>query len=128
MVGGFVCKKGKQEGSFWKKGCKGRDFLVIRGKVGGFGQKALLLSLPMLENRGGAARRRRRPSGGPRARRRPRGGGKGREDLGEPIPHHDLGRGTAWRSVHGGVRRWAEVAAAAVLHGRGGGARGWVGS
>ena len=118
MVGGFVCKKGKQEGSFWKKGCKGRDFLVIRGKVGGFGQKALLLSLPKLENRGGAACRRRRPSGGPGARRRPWRGGKGREDLGEPVPHHDLGRGTAWRSVHGGVWQWAEVAAAVVLHGR----------
>ena len=51
MVGGFVCKKGKQEGSFWKKGCKGRDFLVIRGKVGGFGQKALLFPLPT-QNRG----------------------------------------------------------------------------
>ena len=35
MVGGFVCKKGKQEGCFWKKGCKGRGSLVIRGKVGG---------------------------------------------------------------------------------------------
>jgi len=60
MVGGFVCKKGKQEGSFWKKGYKGWGSLVNRGKVGGFGAKALLLPLPTLENRGGAARRRRR--------------------------------------------------------------------
>ena len=83
MVGGFVCKKGKQEGSFWKKGCKGRDFLVIRGKVGGFGQKALLLSLPMLENRGGAARRRRRVAGGARAAALGLGGGHGEGEMGE---------------------------------------------
>ena len=53
MVEGFICKKGKQEGSFWKMGYKGRGSLVNRGKVGGFGQKPLLLPLPTLGNRGG---------------------------------------------------------------------------
>ena len=55
MVGGFVCKKGKQEGSFWKKGYKGCGSIVNRGKVGGFWAKALLLPLPTLENRGGGS-------------------------------------------------------------------------
>ena len=34
------------------------------------------------------------------------GRGKGREGLGEPVPHLDLGRGAARRSAHGGGRRW----------------------
>ena len=80
MVGGFVCKKGKQGGSFWKKGYKGWGSLVNRGKVGGFWAKTLLFPLPMLENRGGGG-------ASPAAM----GRGKGREGLGEPVPHLDLG-------------------------------------
>ena len=66
-MGGFVCKKGKQEGSFWKKGYKGWGSLVNRGKVGGFWAKSPYLSSLRAGNRGGGgvspAKPERRPWG-----------------------------------------------------------------
>ena len=58
--------------------------------------------------------------GGPRGLAAAMGRGKGREGLGEPVPHLDLGRGAARRSVHGGGRRATEVSMAAALGGSGG--------
>jgi len=87
MVGGFVCKKGKQEGCFWKKGCKGRGSLVIRGKVGGgLGKKPFSFLSPCWKIGEG-----RRVAGGARAAALGLGGGhgegeKGDKTTGNPFP------------------------------------------
>ena len=82
MVEGFICKKGKQEGSFWKKGYKGWGSLVNRGKVEGFWAKALLLPLPTLENSewGGATPA--APEAGGLGLDGASGGGEKREEVG----------------------------------------------
>ena len=54
-----------------------------------------------------------------------KGRGKGREGLGEPVPHLDLGRGAVRRSVHGGGRRATEVSVAAALGAREEAVRRW---
>ena len=106
MVGGFVCKKGKQEGSFWKRGYKGWGSLVIRGKVGGFWAKDLLLPPPTPENRGGGpALAGGAQSGDSGPRRRPGPGGKGGVGLEDPVPGRGSGRGGPRRPGHGGGRR-----------------------
>ena len=61
----FVKRENRKD-LFGKKGYKGRGYLVIREKVGGFlGKKPFSFSLPTLENIGGGpARRRQRPWAG----------------------------------------------------------------
>ena len=89
----LFAKKENREGLFGKKGYKGWGSLVNRGKVGGFGAKALLLPLPHAEQRRGgvlgAGGRFRRPG----ARRRPGLGAKEGGGRGGSNPVLTLGQG-----------------------------------
>ena len=129
---GLFAKKGKQGGSFWKKGYKGWGSLVNRGKVGGLWAKCPSPSSPHAEQRRGRGR------SAPASIRRPEGwwrpgmGTRERGDRGGSTPPLTSSRGGVWRRRDCGGRRAALAPAAAAFGSReglcGGGGVVWFGS
>jgi len=113
--GGFVCKIGKQEGCFWKKGYKRRGSLIKWEEREGLKAKWPLIPFLLTRNRGGGQGRRRRPIRPLRASGAAGTGGKGREGCGGSIPSLTSSWGAAQRRLGGSGRQWTERFAAAAL-------------
>jgi len=94
--GGFVCKIGKQEGCFWKKGYKGRGSLIKWEEREGLKAKWPLIPFLPTRNRGGGQGHRLRPIRPLRASGA--AGTEGKRERGlrgiDPLPHLEL----RWRT------------------------------
>ena len=94
--GGFVCKIGKQEGCFWKKGYKWRGSLIKWEEREGLKAKWPLIPFLPMRNRGGGQGRRRWPIRPLRASGA--AGTEGKRERGlrgiDPLPHLEL----RWRT------------------------------
>ena len=105
MVEGFICEYNKEQGFFCKKGKRVEGLLIKKEKEQGCpGKNAPFFLLPPLENRGGAALRRRPEAGGPGLDGASGGEGKGRGQHGERFPGHGSGGDGPRRPGHGGRR------------------------
>ena len=79
MVEAFICEYNKEQGFFCKEGKRVEGLLIKKEKEQGCpGKNTPFFLLPPLENRGGAALRRRPEAGGPGLDGASGGEGKGR--------------------------------------------------